>query len=211
MILPSDPGAWPVGVYDVVYADPPWPYRDKSLQRGGAARHYTTMGLEEICGLPVGRLCRPGAVVCLWVTWPMRPSTAERVMAAWGFEYSTCLYDWFKTNADGTLYMGMGHASRANSEPCFLGRRVRLKGEERRVLKVVDHGVRMAQLAPKGAHSAKPEQFRRGIERLYGDVPRVELFAREVHAGWDAWGDHLIDNGQGTMDSHEQQVEQENA
>jgi len=26
---------------------------------------------------------------------------------------------------------------------------------------------------------------------LYGDVPRIELFAREHVPGWDVWGDEL--------------------
>ncbi len=38
-------------------------------------------------------------------------------------------------------------------------------------------------------HSEKPAAFAADIERLYGDVPRIELFARKRRRGWDYWGD----------------------
>lgn len=190
MILPLDPNQWPEANYDIVYADPPWPYKDKSMQRGGAARHYRPMPLEEICALPVQRLCSPQSMLFLWITWP-NLFMAEKAMEAWGFDYVTGAFDWFKTNKDGTLFMGMGHTSRANSEPCLLGRRMKVKGVKRSPLKVLDHGVPMAQLGRRGKHSAKPAKFRKSIERLYGNVPRIELFARSAEPGWDAWGDQL--------------------
>lgn len=203
MILPLDPKEWPAAAYDVIYADAPWQYRDKAMQRGGAERSYSTMTLEEISALPVARLATPRAMLFFWCTWPMKPSTAERVMETWGFEYVTCAFDWFKTNRDGTLATGMGHYSRANSEPCFLGRRMKQRGIKRPMLKVLDHSVLMAQLAPRGVHSAKPAQFRASIERLYGPVPRVELFAREEHAGWDSWGDEVAGGVGGEEVHHE--------
>ena len=36
-----------------------------------------------------------------------------------------------------------------------------------------------------------PTQIRRNIERLFGDLPRIELFARVKTEGWDAWGDEV--------------------
>ena len=40
---------------------------------------------------------------------------------------------------------------------------------------------------PKREHSRKPETMRRMIEAV-SYAPRIELFARERAAGWDAWG-----------------------
>ena len=34
----------------------------------------------------------------------------------------------------------------------------------------------------------KPDETRRRIVELLGDVPRLELFARDRAPGWDAWG-----------------------
>jgi len=39
--------------YDIIYADPPWSYQDKSMNRGGAERHYSTMNLKDICQLNI--------------------------------------------------------------------------------------------------------------------------------------------------------------
>ncbi len=42
--------------YAVVYADPPWSYRQHGTgpkSRGNAEQHYHTMTVEDICALPV--------------------------------------------------------------------------------------------------------------------------------------------------------------
>ena len=38
------------------------------------------------------------------------------------------------------------------------------------------------------AHSKKPDEAREKIVALMGDLPRVELFARQTPPGWDVWG-----------------------
>jgi len=40
-------------------------------------------------------------------------------------------------------------------------------------------------------HSEKPPEVRLAIEELMGDVPRIELFARERVTGWAAWGNEV--------------------
>lgn len=42
-------------------------------------------------------------------------------------------------------------------------------------------------------HSKKPEEARKRIEQLMGDVPKIELFAREKADGWDTWGNEAPD------------------
>lgn len=37
--------------YNIIYADPPWSYRDKGCN-GNCESHYTTMKLKNICNLP---------------------------------------------------------------------------------------------------------------------------------------------------------------
>lgn len=206
MILPLDPGQWPAAAYDVVYADPPWPYRDKAMQRGGATRHYSVMTAAEIFGLPVSRLARRDAVLFLWATGPNLPMALE-TMAAWGFRYVGVAFTWMKANRDNTLFMGMGHYTRSNAEFCLMGKRGKCFPR-------LDKGVPMAQIHPRLVHSAKPEAFRDSIDRLYGrGVDRVELFARGEHGqvrhyGWDFWGNEVFGDGEavhheGTKDMKE--------
>ena len=37
-------------------------------------------------------------------------------------------------------------------------------------------------------HSKKPDEARARIEALNGEVPKIELFARQTVGGWDCWG-----------------------
>lgn len=46
-------------------------------------------------------------------------------------------------------------------------------------------------ISPIQEHSRKPEEARDKIVALMGDVPRVELFARQSPPGWDVWGNEV--------------------
>lgn len=168
--------------YQIIYADPPWLYKDKSKSHGGGAEsHYPCMATSDICALRVPS--DDDAVLFLWATYPQLEE-AFKVIRAWGFTYKTCAFTWVKTNKDGSVYMGMGRHTRANAEICLLA----TKG---RGLKRQSASVYNTQLYPRTRHSEKPKEFRDEIVRLYGDAPRIELFARQKTEGWDAWGNEV--------------------
>lgn len=182
---------FPDKTYNIIYADPPWSYRQKGGprgKRGAASAHYDTMTTEEICALPVKNMCGGGYAVCLlWATFP-NIREALRVMEAWGFEYRTAAFVWIKKNRkNGGNFWGMGAYTRANEEVCLLGTTPGTKA--RQVVK--SHGVQQVIEAPVERHSRKPAEVRERIVRLLGDVPRIELFARERVPGWDAWGNEV--------------------
>jgi N6-adenosine-specific RNA methylase IME4 len=77
----------------------------------------------------------------------------------------------------------MGHWTRANTEDCLIA----VRGKPKRANADVSQFIE----APKGGHSAKPDEVRERLVRLMGDVPRLEMFAREAARGWDVWGDEL--------------------
>lgn len=167
-------------MYTVIYADPPWRYGDKCLHRGGAERHYQTVGLPALVALPVQNLANEDAALFLWSTSPMLPE-AMQVLNAWGFAYKTIAFTWVKTTKkSGDLAWGMGHWTRANAEHVLLG----IRGKPKRVSAAVHQVV----ISPRTKHSQKPDEVRQRIETLMGDVPRVELFARKQAPGWDVWG-----------------------
>src|SRR5262249_6941202 len=56
-----------------------------------------------------------------------------------------------------------------------------------RWLAISGHGVEQVIHAPLRAHSQKPDEIAERIERLVGDVPRIELFARTRRPGGSAW------------------------
>ena len=177
--------------YSVIYADPPWSYRQKGgkgKKQGYAAQHYDTMTTEDICALPVRGLAdREGGAVCfMWETFPTLPD-AFRVMEAWGFTYKTAAFVWVKKYKCGKNYVGMGAYTRANAEICLLG----VQNDFCAKKQIKSHSVQQVIEAPIQAHSVKPDEARRRIVDLLGDVPRIELFARQRSPGWDAWGNEI--------------------
>ena len=106
----------------MIYADPPWRYTHKGLQ-GAAEKHYPTMGIDEICALPVADLAAPDSVLFLWATFPQLPE-ALRLINAWGFTYKSVAFVWLKKNrkSEGWFY-GLGFWTRGNAEICLLATR----------------------------------------------------------------------------------------
>ena len=142
------------------------------------------MSMEDIKALPVSELAAKDCALFLWVTFPMLRE-AWPVMEAWGFTFKTVAFVWIKLNRKAdSLYWGMGYWTRANAEICLLATR----GNPKRQAKNVHHVI----LSHVEEHSKKPEEARRRIEALMGDVPRVELFARRYSPGWDVWGYDVV-------------------
>jgi len=173
--------------YQIIYADPPWSYNvasKKGTSRGVAERYYDTMSVEDICKLPIGKLA-DNAVLFMWATYPNLPQ-ALKVIESWGFTYKTVAFTWVKIYCHTkNPIMGCGFWTRANAEICLLA----TNGKEypRRISK----GVQQVIIEPKGEHSVKPKTARERIVTLMGDLPRIELFARQKTEGWDVWGDEV--------------------
>jgi N6-adenosine-specific RNA methylase IME4 len=136
--------------------------------------------MRELMLLRVGDLAAENCAHLMWCTGPFMLE-GIRLLRAWGFRYRNIAFTWIKTNrVNGKLFTGMGHYTRSNAEYVLLGIKGRMKRESTTV-----HSVLMA---PMIKHSAKPRKIRERIERLFGDVPRLEIFARTKCAGWDQTG-----------------------
>ena len=170
--------------YKVIYADPPWQYRvySKKGQGRSAENHYHTMNIDDIRSLPVADIADDDCVLFLWITFPCLKEGIS-VMESWGFTYKTCGFNWVKRNKKkDTYFMGLGFWTRSNSEVCLIG----TKGHKR-----VSKAVSQICDARVMAHSKKPDEIRKRIVELCGDVPRIELFARKTADGWDCLGDEI--------------------
>lgn len=170
--------------YDLILADPPWKYNSranhKTRFRGGADGHYKLMTMAEIKALDVESIAAPNAILFLWATFPFMEEQIG-VFKAWGFKYKTLGFSWAKFNKNGTPFFGVGYYSKSNMEPCLLGTRGT-------VLKPAVNDVSSYVPALKGRHSAKPDEVRRRISRMYPTLNKVELFARDCAPGWTATG-----------------------
>lgn len=171
--------------YQIILADPPWAYRVWSKKGAGrcAESHYSTMAIEDIRALPVKELADKDCILFLWVTFPTIRE-AFSVIDAWGFQYKTVAFAWVKQNRKSdSLFWGMGYWTRANMELCLLA----TKGHPKRLSAAVHQII----TAPVEQHSKKPDVVRDKIVTLAGDIPRIELFARQVTQGWDVWGNEV--------------------
>ena len=141
------------------------------------------MDIAEIKALPVSQLAAVDCALFLWVTFPCLYEALD-VLDAWGFIYKTVAFVWVKQNrqSDG-LFWGMGYWTRANAELCILATR----GRPRRK----SAGVHQIILSHVEQHSKKPDEARDRIVALMGDLPRIELFARQKSPGWDVWGNEV--------------------
>jgi N6-adenosine-specific RNA methylase IME4 len=191
--------------YQLIYVDPPWQYGN-TISNGAAENHYQTMTLAEMKRLPVWSLAAADSVLAMWYTGTHVEEAIE-LATAWGFRVRTMkAFTWIKFNqragerfdkalASGSLMdfndlldmlnaetrMSGGNHTRANTEDVLIA--TRGAGLER-----ASASVKQVVYSCLGEHSEKPWEVRNRLEQLYGDVSRIELFARTEWTGWDRWG-----------------------
>lgn len=198
--------------YDLLYVDPPWKYKN-TVSNGAAENHYPTMELHEMMQMPINQICKPDCVMFMWHVSAM-PLEALKLVESWGFKFKSMkAFTWVKLNKRfqrelkkkfciGTdefnrlsehevlmllqkfTKMNGGNYTRANTEDVLVA--IKGKGLER-----IDAAVKQIVFAPIGEPSEKPNIIRKEIERLYGDVDRIELFCRHSPEGWDTFGNQV--------------------
>tara|TARA_Y100000004_G_C8913862_1_gene412156 strand:- start:555 stop:1094 length:540 start_codon:yes stop_codon:yes gene_type:complete len=176
---------FPKKKYKIIYADPAWHFKTYSNkgQKRSAIRHYDTMDINNIYDLPVKSISDDDCILFLWVIDSMLPQALE-VIERWGFKYKTVAFTWVKQNKKSEGYFtGMGYYTRCNPEQCLLA----TKGKIKRLSK----SVRQLIVSKLEDHSKKPDSVRDRITELCGDLPRIELFARQRVKGWDCWGNEV--------------------
>ena len=178
-------------IYSVIYADPPWEYRNMGNIYGKASEHYETMGHEDIERLPISDIAADDCMLFLWATFP-KIQEALDVIKTWGFEYKTVGFTWIKTNPkNGGIFFGVGWYTKSNAEICLIG----VKGKPVKI----SNSVSSIIIANRERHSKKPDVVRDKIIQFCGDVPRIELFARKETTGWDMWGNELSGDNKGPL------------
>ena len=171
--------------YNIIYADPAWSYKvwSKKGQGRSAEHHYSTMNIDDIKNLPIQNITDENCILFIWVTFPLLKDSFD-VIESWGFTYKTVGFTWVKKNKKtDSWFWGMGHWTRANAELCLIATKGTIKRQSASVHQVID--------TPIEKHSKKPDVVRDKIVELVGDLPRIELFARETADGWDSWGNEV--------------------
>lgn len=136
------------------------------------------MSVSAIRAFNIERFAAPDAYCFLWTTHRFLPE-ALQVLRVWGFNYHATL-TWIKDN--GFCPFG---PFRFTSEFVLFGYRDGKKFREFPwgKMSTVFHG-------SSTRHSEKPSEFYQLI-RGYTPEPRIDIFARRVHEGFDAWGNEV--------------------
>lgn len=176
--------------YNIIYADPPWTFSSKELQKYSGKRftplhkHYSLMSKKEIENLPVKNIADNDCALFLWTTDAHIPDAIE-LCSKWGFQYKTIAFVWEKRSKHNKLISNLGAWTLKNYELCLLA----TKGTMLKHKKV--NNIKQQVIAERTKHSKKPDIVRNNIEKLFGDLPRIELFARQLYVGWDSWGNEV--------------------
>lgn len=183
----------PTKKYSIIYADPPWSYYndttaspDCTTVKGMRRPPYPVMSSKDIMNVPVSSIADDNCILFCWTT-DYHLQKCMEVISAWGFEYKTIGFVWSKRNKDNSPVCFMGaYTMKSGVELCLLA----TKGKDAcKMVKV--HNVRSYIESPRQKHSKKPDEIRDRIVSLVGDVPRIELFARNKTEGWDVWGNEV--------------------
>ena len=164
--------------YDIIYADPPWSYDNRMIDKTKVTDHYPTMTNDELCALPVGKIAEEDSLLFMWATSP-NLQQAIWLGNIWGFEYKTVAFVWDKQSP---VY---GNYTLSQCEICLVFKRGNIPQPRGRT------NARQFLSCKRGKHSEKPWQIRDAITSMFPKQSKIELFARHHFPGWDAWGNDV--------------------
>jgi N6-adenosine-specific RNA methylase IME4 len=119
-------GPLPNKTYQIIYADPPWQYKDKMAGHSFSLDHeYSTESKQWISKLPVRQIARKDCCLFLWVTNPLLDEGIS-VLHDWGFTYKTVAFVWSKYTSKGKLVSNLGRWTMGNRENLTHGGKIRV-------------------------------------------------------------------------------------
>jgi len=177
--------------YQIIYADPPWKYGSKSavnntkgMEIKKLSEHYPSMSTGDLKELPVKNIIASDSACFMWVTDSHLKEGVE-IMEAWGFKYKTVAFVWIKKTSKGNNCVNVAPWTLKSTELCLFG----TKGAMTKYKN--NNSVFQLVEAERTKHSKKPEEVRNRIVDLFGDINKIELFARNKSEGWDVWGNEV--------------------
>ncbi|KAG5993689.1 hypothetical protein E4U52_001754 [Claviceps spartinae] len=184
-------------IFNLIVLDPPWPNR--SARRRSAAytpvRHLAEMR-TLLTSIPVAEHLARDGLVAVWITNKasipelLASSDGDSVFASWGVQLAA-EWTWLKITADGKPLYDMASVWRKPWEKILIAKRIGAPTPPRLRSKVI--------VAAPDVHSRKPN-LRGLLEQVLGDGDGrgevrycgLEVFARNLTAGWWSWGDEVL-------------------
>ncbi len=168
--------------FAVIYADPPWDYKGQ-LQHagagngdsGGAVRHYGTVKTRNLMQLPIADIAEQNCLLFMWATSPHLDQAID-LGKAWGFAWATIAFVWQKGKPNPGFY------TMSENELCLVFKKGKIPQPRGA------RNIRQTIQKLREKHSRKPEEVRQRIVDMFPVQKKIELFARQRVAGWEAWG-----------------------
>nr|XP_029143571.1 methyltransferase-like protein 2 isoform X3 [Arachis hypogaea]XP_029149910.1 methyltransferase-like protein 2 isoform X3 [Arachis hypogaea] len=177
--------------FNLIVVDPPWENASASQKS-----RYPTLPNRYFLSVPIKQLTHTdGALVALWVTnrEKLRSFAENELFPAWGVGYAATFY-WLKVKANGSLIGDIDLFHHRPYECLILGYiagKVNNSSKHSKFKPVKDHHVIMTI---PGDYSRKPPIADLLLDYVPGLRPPrcIELFARELTAGWVSWGNEPL-------------------
>ena len=179
--------------YQIILADPAWSYYNdsdsyfnKTTNVGFRKPPYKVLSTKNIKALPIKKITDENCILFIWTT-DYHLNKCLEVIKEWGFEYKTVGFVWAKKTKSNKPVCFMGaYTMKSGIELCLLA----TKGKNAHKL-VKKHNIRALIESQRKKHSEKPDEIKERIIELLGNLPRIELFARQKTKGWDVWGNEI--------------------
>jgi len=178
--------------YKTVVIDPPWNLNegtDIGLQGGRLSEMpYITMKDHELLSFDINQFAADSSLLFIWATAGKTKDRipiielAHRMVREWGFTYRTLIY-WKKRSDNPAIFIPF----RRSLEPILFC--------SRGISQIPPYG-KYSDIfeASKTNHSQKPARFYQ-LLREWTPAPRIDIFARNAHEGFDGWGDEYVGDG----------------
>lgn len=174
--------------FDLIVLDPPWPSRSVRRKKDGYATAYGMQDIESLLSLiPVGGRLKPDGLVAVWVT--NKPAAVDLlksqggILDRWGLEVAG-EWVWVKVTSAGEPVVDLDSTWRLPWERLILARRK--GGSTKRAI------ARKVILGVPDLHSRKPNLRPLFEDSLGQGYVGLEVFARNLTAGWWGWGDQVL-------------------
>jgi len=165
--------------YKTIVIDPPWetPIFKRKVRPNQQEMPYKMMSLDEIKQFPINDFADENCWVFLW-TFNKYLEESFNVLKVWGFKFQRLL-TWDKKN--GMCIFGFHH----RTEFVLVGYRgnmAKVKFPKQKAIPTI-----FTELSKN--HSSKPDIFFNLLQTM--PEPRIDIFARKRHEGFDAWGNQI--------------------
>ena len=177
--------------YKTIVIDPPWdlkgiPHMPKTRGTGKGKVleqkiSYDLMTDKQITEFPIDDFADKDCALFMWTIHKKLPIALD-IIKSWNFKY-VCVITWHKLNGrvGNTAAAVVSEKLYRNSELLIYARR------GNRTLK---NTIRFVYSAPNRGHSQKPSEIYQSLRQSTSE-PRIDIFARRQHEGFDAYGNQI--------------------